>query len=265
MSATSAHHALCAPIAEWHACCFTFFQTVQLLLCTTLFTLTAALRPWSYRFVCDARATHSPCQLNTRLVSSKQIHMSMVYTPLFTSSLMTVRSRWFRMRRFFSSSTTTLPACTTFLIEVEDFTTFALLIFLHLCTPSTDLNGMDFSPKSSISSPFPATNFFVVVVRSSYARGNISVGTTCIAAPVSIVVLMFTQLSLISMIFLGDARSNRDPLLRSIHLCLFPCTLRALQVQMFLHTLLRMFPHHRLLQPRRSPLVRSCHFSSLGC
>ena len=92
MSATSAHHAVCALIAERHVCCFvffpfscsrfvsgacshspvccscfslsfnssfiivchrilTFFQTVQLLLCTTFLTLTAALRPWSYKFV----------------------------------------------------------------------------------------------------------------------------------------------------------------------------------------------------------------------
>ena len=73
--------------------------------------------------------------------------MSMVYTPLFTSSLMSVPSRLFR-------SATTLPACTTFLIEIKGFTTFALLNFVHLCTPSTDLDGMVFSPKSSVFSPF---------------------------------------------------------------------------------------------------------------
>ena len=98
MSATSAHHAVCAPIAEMHACCFmlfpfscsrfvswthshspvccscfsfsinsfsflvchrilTFFQTVQLLFCCSFFVLTAALRPWSYKFVCDSENT----------------------------------------------------------------------------------------------------------------------------------------------------------------------------------------------------------------
>ena len=49
----------------------TFFQTVQLLLCITFFTLTAALRPWSHMFACDTRAAHCPCQLKTRPVSSR--------------------------------------------------------------------------------------------------------------------------------------------------------------------------------------------------
>ena len=35
----------------------TFFQTVRVLLCTTFFTLTVALRPWSHSFVCDTRTT----------------------------------------------------------------------------------------------------------------------------------------------------------------------------------------------------------------
>ena len=47
----------------------TFFQTVQLLLCVTFFTSTA-LRPWSYMFVCDTRATHCPCNLKTAPVST---------------------------------------------------------------------------------------------------------------------------------------------------------------------------------------------------
>ena len=146
-STRATHHAVCAPVAEWHVCCFeffplscswlvswacshspvccscfsfsffichrifTFFQTVQLLLCITFSTSTAAHRPWSYRFACDTRATHCPCQLKTGPVSSRHTHMSMVHTPLFTSSLMTVPSRLFRMCGFFSSSTTTLPAC----------------------------------------------------------------------------------------------------------------------------------------------------------
>ena len=71
----------------------TFFKTDQLLLCTTFFTLTTALRPSSYRFVCDTRATHCPCQLKPRPISSTHTHMSMVYTPLFTSSLTNVSSR----------------------------------------------------------------------------------------------------------------------------------------------------------------------------
>ena len=56
-----------------------------------------------------------------------------------------------------------------------------------------------------ILSPFAATNFFVVLVRSSFTLGNISAGMTCPAAPMSIVALMFTQLSLTSMSFHGDA------------------------------------------------------------
>ena len=122
----------------------TFFRTIPLLLCISSFTLTAALRPWHDRFGCGTRATHCPCQLKTGPVSSRHTHMSMVYTRLFTSSLMTVPSRLLRMYGFFSSSTTTLPACTTFLIEMKGFTTFALLNCMHLCTPSTDLNVVVF-------------------------------------------------------------------------------------------------------------------------
>ena len=50
--------------------------------------------------------THCPCQLKTGPASSRQIHMSIVYTPMFTSTLITVPSRVFRMCGFFSSSTT---------------------------------------------------------------------------------------------------------------------------------------------------------------
>ena len=98
---------------------FTFFQTVQLLLCSAFFTFTAALHPWSYRFVCDTRATHCPRQLKTGSVSPRHTQMSMMHIPWFTSNLMTVLSRLFRVRGFFSSSTTTLPACTTLLIEIR--------------------------------------------------------------------------------------------------------------------------------------------------
>ena len=104
MSTTSAHHAVCASISERHVCVascsflslavglflgpartlqsvvpgspspstpiLTFFRTVQFLFSITFFTLTAALRPWFYRFVCDTRAPHCPCQLETGPVSS---------------------------------------------------------------------------------------------------------------------------------------------------------------------------------------------------
>ena len=78
--------------------------------------------------------------------------------------------------------------------------------FLHLRTPSTDFNGMVFSPKCLVFSPFAVANFLVVLVRSSFTRGNISAGMTCPAAAVSSVALMSTQLSLTSMTFLGDAQ-----------------------------------------------------------
>ena len=45
-----------------------------------------------------------------------------------------------------------------------------------------------------------------MLLRSSFTRGNNSAGTTCPAAPVSIVGLMFTNLSLTSTTFVGDAQ-----------------------------------------------------------
>ena len=60
-------------------CCFTSAQCCQL-----------------RRLVEGGLTTHCPCQLKTGPVSSRQIHMSIVYTPLFTSSLITVPSRMFR-------------------------------------------------------------------------------------------------------------------------------------------------------------------------
>ena len=74
-----------------------------------------------YRLVESGLTTHCPCQLKTGPVSSRQIHMSIVYTPLFTSNLITVPSLVFRMCRFFSSSTTVFPARTTFCIEMRGF------------------------------------------------------------------------------------------------------------------------------------------------
>ena len=57
----------------------TFFQIVQFLFCTTFFTITAALHPWSYKFVCDTRANHCPCQLKTFAVVEV-----LLYTPTGT-------------------------------------------------------------------------------------------------------------------------------------------------------------------------------------
>ena len=125
----------CAPIAERHVCCcrffpfscswfvdplslssllflllllyqllllphlchriLTLFQTVQHVFCTTFFTLTAEIRPWTYKVVCDTRATHCLCQVKTGPVSSRHTHMSVVHKPLFTSGLMTMPSRYF--------------------------------------------------------------------------------------------------------------------------------------------------------------------------
>ena len=65
---------------------------------------------------------------------------------------------------------------------------------------------MVLSPKSLILFPLAATNFFVALVRSSFTLTNISAGMTCPAAPVSTVALMFTQVSLTSMTFLGAAQ-----------------------------------------------------------
>ena len=73
----------------------------------------------SYKLVESGLTTHCPCQLKTGPVSSRQIHMSIVYAPLFTSSLITVPSRMFRMCGFFSSSTTVFPARTTFGVEMR--------------------------------------------------------------------------------------------------------------------------------------------------
>ena len=85
-----------------------------------------------HKLVASGSSTHCPCQLKTGPVSSVQIHMSIVYTPLFTSSLVVVRSRILEMCGFLSSSTTTFPARTTFCIEMRGLTTLALLNVMHL-------------------------------------------------------------------------------------------------------------------------------------
>ena len=101
--------------------------------------------------------------------------------------------------KFLSSSTTTFD-----------------LLHSSLSTPSTDLNGMVFSPKSLILSPFSATNLFVLFQRFQTQAtwypvpvpsncGDISASMTYPATPVSIVGLMFAQLSSTSMTYRGGA------------------------------------------------------------
>ena len=68
---------------------------------------------------CRKRLDHCPCQPKTGPVSSRHIHMSIAYTPLLTSSLVTVPSRMFRMCGFFSSSTTVFRLGRPFGIEMR--------------------------------------------------------------------------------------------------------------------------------------------------
>ena len=139
MCAPFGHHAMCAQISERYTCCFVHFS---FLLCRSVsgscpptpvwlclnsyqififwsFTHTHCRQPC--RLVESDLTTHCPCQLKTGPVSSVQIHMSIVYTTLFTSSLIVIPSRCFRMCGFFSSSTTTFSALTTFCNENERF------------------------------------------------------------------------------------------------------------------------------------------------
>ena len=111
-----------------------FFNSIQFCLFTPscfsvfcCFTSAQCCRP--YRLVESGLTTHCPCQLITGPVSSRQTHMSIVYTPLFTPSLIAVPSRVFRMCGFFS---TMFPVRTTFCIEMRGLTTFALLTVMHL-------------------------------------------------------------------------------------------------------------------------------------
>ena len=73
-----------------------------------------------------------PPMLDTIPVSSWQSHMSIVHTPLFTSSLIVVASRVLRMCGFFLSGTTLFSTRTTFCIEMKGLTTLALLNDMHL-------------------------------------------------------------------------------------------------------------------------------------
>ena len=72
------------------------------------YTYAQCCRP--YKLVESGLTTHCPCQMRTGPVSSRQIHMSIVCTPLLTSSLISVPSRVFRMCGFFSSSTTNVSS-----------------------------------------------------------------------------------------------------------------------------------------------------------
>ena len=117
VSAPSARHAVCAPVSER---CVRCFVLLSFLLCRFVFWAPpshASLAPpillrrqfclllhlsiaqccWPYRLDESGLAAYCPCQLKTGLVSPRRIHMSIVYTPLFTSILINVPSRIFRI------------------------------------------------------------------------------------------------------------------------------------------------------------------------
>ena len=143
MCTTSPHHAVHAPVSERHVCrlllslplsrlVFWVLLSLENLALLTpllrqshfrlhltshhvllklnspafLFSVVTPLHNAPYKLVESGLTTHCPCQLKTGPVSSRQIHMSIVYKPLLTSGLITVPSRMFRMCEFFSSSTT---------------------------------------------------------------------------------------------------------------------------------------------------------------
>ena len=184
-----------------------FFNTIQFCLFSSfrfsiLCCLTSAQCCRPYKLVECGLTSHCPCQLKTGPVSSKQIHIFIVYTPLFTSSLITVPSRVFRMCGFISSSTTIFPARTTFCIVNEKFGNIRTSECYAPLNSLVCLEKMFFSPKSLICSPFaPTTNFFGDDLRSNLTHGNIVSGITWPAAPDSVVTLTFTHLSLTSTFF----------------------------------------------------------------
>ena len=115
MSATSAHHPVCMYTNHGTACvllrvlpfllqsvCFLGLFTLSSLLFLLLFLLQLPLllRLSSHPDLLPNRSTLALRNLffNNGPVSSRDTPMSMVYTHLFTSSLMTVPSRLFRMR-----------------------------------------------------------------------------------------------------------------------------------------------------------------------
>ena len=95
--------------------CFLHFFQISVL-CP--FTPTQCCQP--HKLVESGLITYCPCQLKTGPVSQKQIHMSIVHTLLFTSSLIIVQSRIFRMCGFCSSSTTMFSARTTNFLHWND-------------------------------------------------------------------------------------------------------------------------------------------------
>ena len=115
----------------------------------------ATLHPWSYKFVCDARATHCPCR-RTGPTSSTHTHTSMVYTPLFTSSCgVSIVSN----ARIHPAQRHCHVARPSFLFETKGLRTFALLNFMQLRTLQKELKGLAFS--SIFLHVPPRTNFFV--------------------------------------------------------------------------------------------------------
>ena len=170
MDVPSAHHAVSAPVSERYVCCFVLFSfllcrfvsgpclhtpvwrrqfffavnSVSSFLFNSIqfrflnffqFSVSCSLTHNDadppYRLVESGLTTYCPCQLETGAVSSRQIHMSIVYNPLFASSLIIVPV-W-----ILSFSTTTFPARTIFCIENERFTNSHLRMlctfdFLHL-------------------------------------------------------------------------------------------------------------------------------------
>ena len=140
MSASSAHHAVCAPVSEWYVSCF--MLPSPSVSCWVL--LSHAFRAYSsspsiqspsstdisshsilflqlFPIFCSQifLHLHNAASL-TRLSKAVwplcpcQLKLKIVHAPLFTSSLITVPSGVFPMCGFFSSSTTMFPARTTF-------------------------------------------------------------------------------------------------------------------------------------------------------
>ena len=101
-------------LLQLHSILFPQFSSHFLFFC--FLTSTQCCRP--YRLVESGLPTCCPCQLKTGPASSKQIQMSIVFTPMFTTNLIIVPSRAFRMCDFFSPSTRALRARTTFSIEI---------------------------------------------------------------------------------------------------------------------------------------------------
>ena len=92
---------------------FTSIQFCSFTLCLHLHTILPVLQASRKRF---GHSLSPPAENWT--CSLRRMHMSIVHTPLFKSSLIVVPSRVFRMCGLCSSSTTMFPARTTFCIEM---------------------------------------------------------------------------------------------------------------------------------------------------